>query len=160
MLTSKNIQEVKFGKAVRGYKEEDVDAFLDELTLTMDELAAEKSRLEAELAAREVELDRYRGTEENVFKTLNAAKSLMGDISLSAEKRAEVIIKNAELEAEYKIKEASAKAERIIADSKDMKLTYDSFAKRYKALLIDELAKFDVKQEELFPELKAVEDEA
>ena len=34
-----------------------------------------------------------------VLETLEAAKALMGDISTSAEKRAEILLKNAELDA-------------------------------------------------------------
>src|SRR5690554_146222 len=106
MITPLDIQNKEFGRSVRGYKEEDVDGFLDLITLDLEKLIEENQRLKEQVKSFTSELERYKKTENMVLETLEAAKALMGDISVSAEKRAEILLKNAELDAERITREA------------------------------------------------------
>ena len=99
MITPLDIQNKEFPKGVRGYKEEEVDGFLDLLTLDFEKLMEENRRLKDQVKSLTAEVERYRNSEGAVLDTLEAAKALMGDISASAEKRAEILLKNAELDA-------------------------------------------------------------
>jgi cell division initiation protein len=45
MITPLDIQNKEFSRAVRGYKEEDVDGFLDLLTLDLEKILEENRRL-------------------------------------------------------------------------------------------------------------------
>ena len=89
MIRPIDIQEKEFSRAVRGYKEDEVNAFLDEITLDLERLLNELRETKEENARLAEELERHRGSEGTVVETLEAAKSLMADISSSAEKRAE-----------------------------------------------------------------------
>ena len=95
MITPLDIQNKEFSKAVRGYKEEDVDSFLDLITFDLERLITENNALKTDVGRLTKELERYRGSEGVVLETLEAAKALMGDISQSAELRAEILLKNA-----------------------------------------------------------------
>lgn len=97
MITPEDIQTIEFGKSVRGYKEEDVDQFLDDLTLDYEAVLKENEQLKAELSALQ---DKYKEQEESIYYTLQSAKQLMSDISTSAERRAEILLKNAQLDAD------------------------------------------------------------
>lgn len=152
MITPAEIQEKDFPKGVRGYKEEEVDKFLDLITLDFEKLIKENVRLKAEIAALELDQSKNKGSESSVIETLQAAKALMNDISVSAEKRAEILLKNAEMDAELIVREAREAAVRIDAEHKTLKRSYNSFRDRYQQLLETELARVESLTSGLFPE--------
>lgn len=152
MITPAEIQEKDFPRGVRGYKEEEVDKFLDLITLDFEKLIKENVRLKAEVAAMEAEQSKNKGAESSVIETLEAAKALMNDISVSAEKRAEILLKNAEMDAELIVREAREAAVRIDADHKTLKKSYNSFRDRYQHLLETELSRVESLTSGLFPE--------
>ncbi len=97
MITPEDIQKKEFGKTVRGYREEEVDQFLDDLTLDYEAVLKENEQLKLELSELQ---DKYKDQEESIYYTLQSAKQLMTDISTSAERRAEILLKNAQLDAD------------------------------------------------------------
>lgn len=153
MIRPIDIQEKAFSKAVRGYKEEEVNEFLDEITIDMDRLLNELRETREENSRLVEELTRIRGTEGTVVETLRAAKTLMADISASAEKRAEILLKNAELDAELFRKSAREELETISKESKELKLRYAQFRNRYKKMLEAELQRFKSSSGDDLPEL-------
>ena len=150
MITPLDIQNKAFSKAVRGYKEEEVDGFLDLVTLDLEKLLDENQKLKEKVKSLDKELDRYKKTEGTVLETLEAAKALMGDISASAEKRAEMLLKNAELDAALIQREAKESIERLKEEQVSLKNRFNVFRTRYRSLLEAELDKFDNLSAELF----------
>ena len=75
MITPMDIQNKAFNKGVRGYREEEVDSFLDLITLDMEKLIDENAQMKQELAKAKAELQRYQGSEGAVLETLEAAKA-------------------------------------------------------------------------------------
>lgn len=153
MIKPIDIQEKEFTKAVRGYKEDEVNAFLDEITIDLERILDELRQTKEENSRLVEELERHRSSEGTVLETLEAAKSLMADISASAEKRADILLKNAELDAQLMQKEAKDMADRISEESQAMKSRFISFRARYKQLLQSELQRFESLSGEMFPEL-------
>lgn len=150
MITPLDIQNKQFSKGVRGYKEDDVDGFLDLLTLDLEKLIEENRQMKEQVKLLRTELGRYKNSENAVLETLEAAKALMGDISASAEKRAEILLKNAELNAELIQREARESVERLQEESISMRNRLSIFKTRYRSLLEAELEKFDTLSTELF----------
>lgn len=153
MIKPVDIQEKEFAKAVRGYKEEEVNEFLDEITIDLERLLEELRQTKEENARLVEELERYRNTEGTVLETLEAAKGLMADISASAEKRAEILLKNAELDAQLMQKEAKDMADKITEENEAMKNRFVDFRTKYRNLLQSELQRFESLSGEIFPEL-------
>lgn len=153
MIRPIDIQEKEFTRVVRGYKEDEVNEFLDEITIDLERLLEELRQTKEENSRLVEELERHRGTEGTVLETLEAAKTLMADISTSAEKRAEILLKNAELDAELMRKEARDAAERIAEESQALRNRFIDFRTRYKKLLQSELQRFESLSGDLFPEL-------
>ena len=153
MITPRDIQEKEFPKAVRGYKEDAVDEFLDVITMDYEAMLLENDKLKTEVDRLKAELVRYSSTENAVLETLEAAKSLMGDISASAERRAEILLKNAELDAELVLREAKESVERLTEENEALHGRFKKFQARYKSLLESELERFDTLSLELFEEL-------
>jgi cell division initiation protein len=143
MITPADIQYKEFTKGVRGYKEDEVDQFLNTITLELDSLIQENKVLKERILALNTEIERYRGSEGTIFDTLESAKALMLDISTSAEKRAEIVLKNAELDAERIQREANESVERITEESAEMARRWEQFKIRYRNLLQNELDRFE-----------------
>ncbi len=150
MITPLDIQNQEFSKGVRGYREDEVDAFLDFITMDLEKLIEENSSLKEQVKTLNTELARYRNTEGMVLETLEAAKALMGDISASAERRAEILLKNAELDADRITREARESAERLHEENTGLRNRLSVFRTRYRTLLESELEKFDTLSAELF----------
>ncbi len=152
MITPLDIQNKEFSKGVRGYKEEEVDSFLDLITIDMEKLIDENQKMKAQMKAMNVDLERYKNSESAVLDTLEAAKALMNDISASAEKRAQILLKNAELEAESITREAKESVERYREEAAGLKNRVGVFKTRFRTMLESELERFDTLSVELFGE--------
>ncbi|MBR0140481.1 MAG: DivIVA domain-containing protein [Firmicutes bacterium] len=156
MLPSE-IQGKSFSRAVRGYKDEEVDQFLELLADEFSSLLSENDSLRAEIQRLKLEsedqnrrISNYKVQESSIASTLEAAKSLMSDISASAEKRAEILIKNAELDAEIKERQAMDAVQRLKEEEQSLSERVNLIRTRFKSLLEAELARFDSLSDELF----------
>ena len=103
MITPADIENKDFSRVKRGYDMEEVDDFLDLIIVDMEKLLRENRQLKEEVAKAQTHVDQHMSTETSVYETLEAAKSLMNDIAASAERRAEILLKNAQTaQDEYK----------------------------------------------------------
>lgn len=153
MITPLEIQEKEFGRSLKGYKEDEVNDFLNQIIVDLEQLIAENSRLKAEGQKTMAELNKYKGDEGSVLETLATAKALMGDISASAEKRAEILLKNAELDAQLMQREARESVDRLMEENAVLQTRVSDFRRKYKQLLESELQRFDTLTNDLFSEL-------
>lgn len=150
MLTVTEIEQKEFTRAVRGYREEEVDNFLNLIILEIQSLNKEVDFLRAENRKLKDQLESDIASDSSVYSTLEAARNLMRDISVSAEKRAGILMKNAELDASLIKREAKEEAERLREESADLRESIISFRNRYKNLLETELERFNVMSTDLF----------
>lgn len=154
MITPADIEYKEFTKAVRGYKEEEVDAFLDLIIIDMEKLIRENKKLKSELEKTKNQVSQHVNTETSVYETLEAAKSLMNDIAASAERRAEVLLKNAEMEASLITKEARESIIKLTEEGSRLRGRVETFRNRYKRLLEDELENLDYSKNDFFSEFE------
>lgn len=152
MINPHEIQQKEFSKAVRGYREEEVDTFLDMLTVDFEKLIYENQKLNDEIERLNLEIKDLKGDEGSIAKIMEQAGILVEEIKESAEKRGEMILKNAESGAESIIREAKKEALRLSEENRTLRERYRYFKDRYKRLLEDELARFTLTTNDLFPE--------
>ena len=143
MITPADIENKDFSKAKKGYNEEEVDEFLDLIILDMEKLIRENRQLKEELGKVHVQVDKHMSTETSVYETLEAAKSLMNDIAASAERRAEILLKNAELEADLITREAKESISRYTEEGSRLKDRVETLRSRYRKMLEAELERLD-----------------
>lgn len=143
MITPADIENKEFSRAKKGYNEEEVDDFLDLIILDMEKLIRENKQLKNELSKVHVQVDKHMSTETSVYETLEAAKSLMNDIAASAERRAEILLKNAELEASFITKEAKESISRYTEEGNRLKERVENLKERYKKMLEAELDRLE-----------------
>ena len=94
MIKPSEIKEKQFSRAIRGYNAEEVDDFLDLIIEDLEKLQADYDKLQRENEELRTENEQHKKSQVSVMNTLDSAKKLMKDISESAEKRADIIIRN------------------------------------------------------------------
>ena len=156
MITPKDIESKEFSTGFRGYNKEEVNQFLDEVMMDLQKLIEENEKLQKDVEGLKTEVAERRKSETSILKTLEQAKSLMSDISASAEKRAEVIIRNAHSDAEKIINEAKENIASVTQQTDTMKSRLNNFKVRYTKMLKDELTKMDQDEDDFgfFEDLK------
>lgn len=150
MITPLDIQNKEFSRAVRGYNQEEVDLFLDEIMADYNKLITENQELKRELEEAKGKVEGYKDTEGAVLKTLEAAKTLMNDISASAEKRASILVKNAELDADLKQRQARDNVERLKEEEAKLNARVTSMKVKFRNFLESELERFDSLTDDIF----------
>lgn len=143
MITPADIQNKEFTKGFRGYDEEEVDMFLDLITLDLEKLMKENLNLKAQIATLKKDQDSIGGSDLTVKETLETAKRIMDDLAVSSEKRTKVLVENAEMDAAIIIKDAKMKAEQVAAESSQLTRSYEEFKREYKNLLTKHLEEFE-----------------
>ncbi len=154
MITPADIENKDFTRSKKGYNEDEVDEFLDLIIVDMEKLIRENKQLKSELEKAHSQVDKHMSTETSVYETLEAAKSLMNDIAASAERRAEILLKNAELEAALITRDAKESITKYSDEGLRMKQRFDKMRDRYRQMLEAELERVEVAQEDIFTEFE------
>lgn len=135
MITPADIGNKGFSRKVRGYDTEEVDMFLDVITVDLEKLIKENLKLKAQLANVEKSIGTIGDSDITVRETLETAKSIMDDLAVSSEKRAKALVENAEMDAAIIIKDAKMKAEQLADESRELKSTFEKFRRDYGNML-------------------------
>ena len=154
MITPADIEYKEFTKVVRGYKEEEVDEFLDLIIVDMENLIRENKKLKAELEKSRHQVEQHVNTETSVYQTLEAAKSLMNDIAASAERSAEILLKNAEMEAALITKDAKESIAVLTDEGNRLRGRIENLRNRYKRMLEEELERVSFSSNDLLEEFE------
>lgn len=104
MLTIEDIKQVSFRKAgIGGYKPEDVDAFIDQVLITMEQLRKEKSDLVKKMDILATRVEEYRADEDAVRNAMLASQRVADSTIKSAKAKAAQIIEESENAAKAKL---------------------------------------------------------
>ena len=98
-ITPLDIQQMVFRAKFRGYDREEVNRFLEEVAQTVESLNRDNAALRERAAFLEQQVAELKRTETTLSNTLVSAQSLADDVKRSAQRDAELIVKEAELKA-------------------------------------------------------------
>ena len=98
-ITPIDIQQMVFRVKLRGYDQEEVNRFLEEVAQTVESLNRDNAGLRERIASLEHQVADLKRTELTLSNTLVSAQSLAEDVKRSAQRDAELIVKEAELKA-------------------------------------------------------------
>ena len=140
MYTPLDIENKKFAKQMmNGYSVEEVDNFLDELTLDYEKLYKESNENRSKIGELEENLVKYKKLESTLQNTLVMAQSTADEIKKVAQQQAEQIIKDAQGSAREKAKELD---QQIILKAKELdelQKKFDVYKAKMESLLISQL---------------------
>ena len=139
MLTPLDIENKRFTKAIKGYNSNEVDEFLDELTVEYEKLYKENAELRSEVENNKKDLEHYRSVEHTLQNTLVMAQTTAEDIKKMANQQADQIVKDAELNAKQAVEELGRQEFEMRVKLEEMKKKFDMYKAKMEALLISQL---------------------
>ncbi len=109
MLTIDEIKNISFRKATLngGYRAEDVDAFIDEVIASFEQLKKEKTNLVHKIDVLATRVEQYRADEETVRNALLASQKVSDACIKEAKDKAAKIVRNAEEKAQSLLVESN-----------------------------------------------------
>ena len=140
MYTPLDIENKKFSKQMmNGYSVEEVDDFLDELTVDYEKIYKQSAESNAKIESLTQELEKYKNIESTLQNTLIMAQSTADEIKKVAKQEADQLIR----EAQGKAKEATMEIEKDIAlktkELDDLQKQFDVYKAKMESLLISQL---------------------
>ena len=143
MIAPELIESKEFKKVFRGYSEEEVDIYLDELREDYETLIKENESLKEKLEMYKDQEGKYSSIEETIKETLITAQSAAEDTTSSANKKARIIVQEAELQAKQLIDRANNKVVEIRNEYESLVKEFKLFRIKFKSLLEDEMQNID-----------------
>jgi cell division initiation protein len=140
-LTPLDIHHKEFRHSLRGYSEEEVDAFLDEVADEFERLFKENIDLAEKLEAAHEKLREYEQMEKTVHNTLVAAQKSAEDIEAKAGQDAELTRKDAELRAKEIIHEALTLKQKTQNEFMRIKEAETQFRQEFRRMLEQHLSR-------------------
>ncbi|MGJ7922472.1 DivIVA domain-containing protein [Neobacillus sp. LXY-4] len=134
-LTPLDIHNKEFSKGFRGYDEDEVNEFLDQVIKDYELLIREKKELEEKLNDQTERLGHFSSIEETLNKSIVIAQEAGEEVKRSAQKEAKLIIKEAEKNADRIVNESLSKARKIALEIEDLKKQSKVFRTRFKMLI-------------------------
>lgn len=114
-MTPNDIMSKRFDKAAMGgYKAEDVNSFMLQISDYMEQLLEERDDLERKLTILAEKLEEYRADEESLRSALIGAQKLGDSVVRDSKSQAEKTLGDAQAEADRVLSEAKAEAETIV----------------------------------------------
>jgi cell division initiation protein len=135
-LTPVEIRHVHLGRGVGGYRRSAVDALLEEIVDSFEEVWRDRADLADKVEHLEGELVRYRELEGLLRTTLVSAERASQELKEQARREAEIVLDEAHAEARSVTHRARAEREHLLTE-----------ARRVRALLEAALASLDVEDE-------------
>lgn len=140
MLTPLDIENKKFGKQMmNGYNVNEVDDFLDELTLEYGKLYKENTELKNQKEELDSNVGKYKNIESTLQNTLVMAQKTADEITLVAKQQAEQIVKEAEYTAKNSVEELNSQILVKQKELEDIKKQFDVYKAKMESLLISQL---------------------
>jgi cell division initiation protein len=118
-ITPIEIRQKDFEKVFRGYEKETVDAFLLSLSQEWERIMDENKDLRKGIDNAEKEVVRLREVENSLFRTLKTAEDAGNHLIDSANKTAELHIREAQMNAEAIMSEARSRARTILEEAEE-----------------------------------------
>ena len=140
MLTPLDIENKKFQKQMmNGYNVDEVDDFLDEITVDYEKLYKDNTELRAEIERSKSDLEKYKNIEQTLQNTLLMAQKTADDIKNNAQDEADNIIKNARSKMQESVDELTKESETRKREFAETKKQFDIYRAKMEALLISQL---------------------
>ncbi len=134
-LTPLDIRHKEFKRGMRGYVDEEVDEFLDQIADEFERLFKDNIDLGERVENLEEQVTRYRRIEETLQKTLVSAQQSAEELKQNATKEGQLILRDAELKARQMVNESYADKQRIEGALTKLRGVEEEFRIRFRQLL-------------------------
>ena len=140
MITPLDIENKKFSKQmVNGYSVDEVDDFLDDLTVEYEKLFKENTEYKSKIEKLEEDVQHYKTIESTLQSTLVMAQSTAEEVKEVARQQAEQIINEAKANAEKEVTTLNSEISLKKKELEDAQKQFDIYKAKMESLLISQL---------------------
>ncbi|MGL4523121.1 MAG: DivIVA domain-containing protein [Bacilli bacterium] len=134
-LTPIDIHNKEFTKAFRGYAEDEVNEFLDQVIKDYELVLREKRELEDTAADLKQKLTHYASIEETLNKSIVIAQEAAEEVKRNANKEAKLIVREAEKNADRIVSESLQRARKQTVEIEELKKQSQVYRTRFRMLI-------------------------
>ena len=142
-LTPMDINNKEFKRGLRGYNPEEVDEFLDEIIENYEELYKDNAKLKEKLVLSNEQIEHYTKIESTIQNTLILAQNAADQAKTSAEKQAELVVKNANETAQKILDKAHNDTAQLTAEYEKIKQDFIKFRAKFRNFMNTQLQTFN-----------------
>ena len=146
-LTPLDIHQKEFRHGLRGYVEEEVDQFLDQVASELERLFKENIDLSDKIEQLQAKVDEY-----------DVARHTINNTLLTAQRSADEIVVQAKIDAENMVTQATADAEATVKQAQDHAASIEAEMARQHRELVAEIARVRQLEESFRADFRAVLD--
>ena len=140
MITPLDIENKKFAKQMmNGYNVEEVDDFLDELTVDYSKNYKELTELRSTVEELNKSLAQYKSIETTLQNTLVMAQTTAEEVKNVAKQKADQIIEEAKASSQKQVDDLNNEILRKQKEVDDIKKQFDIYKAKMESLLISQL---------------------
>jgi cell division initiation protein len=134
-LTPLDVRHKEFKRGMRGYADDEVDEFLDEVADEFERIFKENIDLSERVEGLEERIAHYHMLEETLQKTLVSAQQSAEELKANATKEAQLILRDAELKARQMVNDSYADKQRMEKNVVVLKNAQEEFRFKFRGLL-------------------------
>ncbi|WP_332690084.1 DivIVA domain-containing protein [Halalkalibacter lacteus] len=134
-LTPLDIHNKEFTRGFRGYDEDEVNEFLDQVIKDYEAVLREKKDLFEQVTVLDEKLEHFKNIEETLNKSILVAQEAAEEVRSNAQKEAQLIVKEAEKNADRIINDALSKSRKVMMDMEELKKQASVYKMRFKMLI-------------------------
>lgn len=134
-LTPLDIHNKEFSRRLRGYDEDEVNEFLDQVIKDYEAIIRENKDLQEKILTMEEKVKHFATIEETLSKTLIVAQETADEVKNNSKKEAQLIVKEAEKNADRIINESLGKSRKIAIEVEELKKQASIYRVRFRSLL-------------------------
>ena len=140
MLTPLDIENKKFSKQImNGYRVEEVDDFLDDLTKDYEKIYKEVVESKNKLEEMQESISKYKSIEGTLQDTLVMAQATADEVRSVAKKQAEQIVAQAQADAKQAVQELEQEIMLKRRELDELQKQFDVYKAKMESLLIAQL---------------------
>ena len=140
MITPLDIENKRFAKQMmNGYNVEEVDDFLDELTVDYSKNYKELTELRAKVEELNNSLAQYKAIESTLQNTLVMAQTTAEEVKNVAKQKADQIVEEAKASAQKQVDDLNNEIVQKQKEVDDIKKQFDIYKAKMESLLISQL---------------------
>ncbi|WP_029453218.1 DivIVA domain-containing protein [Clostridium algidicarnis] len=142
-ITPMDISNKEFKKVLRGYDSEEVDEFLDKIVEEYEVLFKENAILKEKMSVMDDRIDHYSNIENTIQNTLVLAQNAAEQAKKSAQKEADIIVRNSNETAQKILDKAHSDVIRVNDEYERLKQDFIRFRVKFRSFMNVQLETFD-----------------
>lgn len=143
IISPKDIKKTDFKKTFRGYDSNEVDAFLETVSLRYERILEENASLNEKVKTLSSDIDVYKENEITLQRAIVKAQDLAEEILGNAKKRAENIVRESELNAQKILQDSDKEIMTRKHEIEELKLRNDKLVEDVKLFFMEKLNEMD-----------------